>query len=125
MVIWDSLYSSIFLFIYFVYQYCINAGVQKKNLFLLLIGANSAMHQSEFLATTCNLLKAREKSSAQSAIAFGFASLWLKKLAREFYGNQKAQQSQSRNYFGQPLENFSNSIGFGRTYPNTGELFPG
>ena len=91
MVIWDSLYSSIFLFIYFVYQYCINAGVQKKkNLSLLLIGANSAMNQSEFLATTCNLLKAREKSRTQGAIAFGFASLWLKKLAREFYGNQKA-----------------------------------
>ena len=36
--------------------------------------------QSEFLAITCNLLKAREKSrtQGQGAIGFGFASVWLK-----------------------------------------------
>ena len=36
------------------------------------------MNQSEFLAITCNLLKAREKSRVQGAIGFGFASHWLK-----------------------------------------------
>ena len=37
-------------------------------------GANSAMNQSQFLAITCNLLKAREKSRVHRAIGFGFAS---------------------------------------------------
>ena len=39
--------------------------------------ANAAMNQSEFLAMTCDLLKAREKSRAQGqgAIGFGFASV--------------------------------------------------
>ena len=37
------------------------------------------MNQSEFLAITCNLLKAREKSRVQGAVCFGFASHWLKK----------------------------------------------
>ena len=36
------------------------------------------MNQSKFLAITCNLLKAREKSRVQGAIGFGFASHWLK-----------------------------------------------
>ena len=36
------------------------------------------MSQSEFLKSTCNLLKAREESSAQGGIGFGFASQWLK-----------------------------------------------
>ena len=36
------------------------------------------MNQSEFLAITCNLLKAREKSRVQNAIGFDFASQWLK-----------------------------------------------
>ena len=37
-------------------------------------GANSAMNQSQFLAITCNLLEAREKSRLHGAIGFGFAS---------------------------------------------------
>ena len=41
-------------------------------------GANSAMNQSEFLAITLNLLKAREISRVQGKIGFGFASHWLK-----------------------------------------------
>ena len=41
-------------------------------------GADSAMNQSQFLAITCNMLKAREKSRVQGAIGFGFASRWLK-----------------------------------------------
>ena len=36
-------------------------------------GANSAMNQSQFLAITCNLLTAREKSRVHRAIGFGFA----------------------------------------------------
>ena len=41
-------------------------------------GAASEMNQSQFLAITCNMLKAREKSRVQGAIGFGFASHWLK-----------------------------------------------
>ena len=40
--------------------------------------ANSAMNQSQFLATTCNSLKAWEKSRVHGVIGFGFASHWLK-----------------------------------------------
>ena len=36
------------------------------------------MNQSEFLATTINLLKAREKSRVQGTIGFAFASRWWK-----------------------------------------------
>ena len=36
------------------------------------------MNQSEFLAITCDLLKALEKSRVQGSIGFGFASLSLK-----------------------------------------------
>ena len=41
-------------------------------------GAGSAMNQSQFLAITCNSLKAREKSRLHGATGFGFASHWLK-----------------------------------------------
>ena len=47
-------------------------------------GANNAMNQSEFLLITSNSLKEREKSRVHGAIGFGFASHWLKKLARVF-----------------------------------------
>ena len=36
------------------------------------------MHQSQYLATTCNSLKAREESRVRGAIGFGLASDWLK-----------------------------------------------
>ena len=51
-----------------------------------MTGANSAMKQSEYLAITCNLLKAREKSHVQGAIGFGFgfASNWLKNWCETF-----------------------------------------
>ena len=42
------------------------------------------MNQSEFLAITFSLLKARKKSRLHRAIGFGSASHWLEKLAREF-----------------------------------------
>ena len=42
------------------------------------------MNQSQFLANTCNSLKAREKSGVRGAIDFDFTSHWLKKLARAF-----------------------------------------
>ena len=41
-------------------------------------GASSTMNQSQFLAITCNSLKAREKSRVHVAIGFGFTSHWLK-----------------------------------------------
>ena len=41
-------------------------------------GAASEMSQSQFLAITCNSLKAREKSHVHGASGFGFASHWLK-----------------------------------------------
>ena len=41
-------------------------------------GADGAMNQSQFLAITCNSLKAREKLRVHGAIGFGFASHWLK-----------------------------------------------
>ena len=47
-------------------------------------GADSAMIQSQFLAITCNSLKAREISRVQRTIAFGFASHWLKNWRESF-----------------------------------------
>ena len=47
-------------------------------------GADSAMNQSQFLAITCNSLKAREKSRVHGAIGFGFASHWLKNWRQSF-----------------------------------------
>ena len=41
-------------------------------------GADSTINQSQFLAITCDSLKAREKSCVRGAIGFGFASHWLK-----------------------------------------------
>ena len=46
--------------------------------------ANSAMNQSQFLAITCNSLKAQKKSRVHSAIGFGFASYWLKNWHESF-----------------------------------------
>ena len=47
-------------------------------------GADGAMNQSQFLAITCNTLKAREKSRVNGAIGFGFASHWLKSWRESF-----------------------------------------
>ena len=47
-------------------------------------GTNSAMNQSEFLAITCNSLEAQERSREHGAIAFGFASHWLKNWRESF-----------------------------------------
>ena len=44
----------------------------------ITMGENSAINQSQFLAITCNSLKAWEKSLIHDVIAFGFASHWLK-----------------------------------------------
>ena len=41
-------------------------------------GAECGMNQSQFLAITCNSLKAWETSCVHGAIGFGFASHWLK-----------------------------------------------
>ena len=42
------------------------------------------MNQSQFLAITCNSLKAREKSRVRGAIGFCFASHWLKNWRESF-----------------------------------------
>ena len=42
------------------------------------------MNQSQFLAITCNSLKARETSRVQGAIALGFAYHWLKNWRESF-----------------------------------------
>ena len=58
-----------------------------KHLFRpITTGANSAMNESQFLAITGNLLKARKKSCVHGTIGFGFgfASRWLKNW-REFF----------------------------------------
>ena len=47
-------------------------------------GADSAMNQSQFLAITCNSLKAREKSRLRGEIGFGFDSHWLKNWRESF-----------------------------------------
>ena len=47
-------------------------------------GADSAMDQSQFLAITCNSLKAREKCRIHGAIGFGFTSHWLKNWREAF-----------------------------------------
>ena len=56
----------------------------KKLLRPIKIGTNSAMNQSQFLAITCNSLKAREKSRVQGAIGFGLGSHWLKNWRESF-----------------------------------------
>ena len=43
------------------------------------------MNQSEFLAITWYLLKAREKSRGQGAIGFSFAFQWLKDWLDSFF----------------------------------------
>ena len=45
---------------------------------------NSAGNQSQFIAITCNSLKAREKSRVRGAIGFGFTSHWLKNWRESF-----------------------------------------
>ena len=42
------------------------------------------MNQSQFLASTCNSLEARERSRVHGSIGFGFASHWLKNWRESF-----------------------------------------
>ena len=62
---------------------------------LITRGANCAKNQSEFLAITRNLFKAREKSSVQGVIGFVFASHWLKNW-REFFTAIKKRGNHNR-----------------------------
>ena len=50
----------------------------------ITIGTNSVMNQSQFLAITCNLLEAREKSRVHGGVGFGCASHWLKNWCESF-----------------------------------------
>ena len=56
----------------------------KQLLWPITAGADSAMNQSQFLAITCNSLKARERSRVHGAISFGFASHWMKNWRESF-----------------------------------------
>ena len=47
-------------------------------------GVDSATNQSQFLAITCDLLVAREKSHVHGTIGFGFDSHWLKNWHESF-----------------------------------------
>ena len=58
-------------------------------------GADSATNQSQFLEITCNTLKAREKSRLHGAIAFCFASHWLKNWRESF---KPITKRSNRNY---------------------------
>ena len=58
-------------------------------------GVDSAINQSQFLAITCNSLKAREKSRIHGAIGFGFSSLWLKNWCESF---KPITKSSNRNH---------------------------
>ena len=48
------------------------------------------MNQTEFLTSTCDLLKSLETLSAQCPIEFGFSFHLLKKLDRDFSANYYA-----------------------------------
>ena len=56
----------------------------KQLIWPITTGANSTINQSQFLAISCNSLKAREKSRIHGAIGFGFASHWLKNWHKSF-----------------------------------------
>ena len=56
----------------------------KQLLLPITTGAASEMNQSQFLAITCNSIKAREKSRLHGAIGFGFASHWFKNWRESF-----------------------------------------
>jgi len=56
----------------------------KQSLRPTATGTNSAMNQSQFPATICNSLKAREKSRVRCAIGFGCTSHWLKNWHKSF-----------------------------------------
>ena len=58
--------------------------MKSKNQRPITTGENGAVNQSEFLAITCNSLKAREKSCVHGAIGFGFDSHWLKNWRESF-----------------------------------------
>ena len=53
---------------------------------------NSTINQSEFLAITWNLLKARENLRVQGAIGFGSASRWLKNWRKTFKPTTKSSK---------------------------------
>ena len=63
----------------------VKKSIPNKLLRPITTGANSARNQSEFLATVCNLLKAREKSREQGANTFGFRLAHWLKIWREIF----------------------------------------
>ena len=67
-------------------------------------GADSATNQSQFLAITCNLLKAREKSRVHGVIGFGLASHWLKNWRESFKPITKRSDRNHEVTFVSPLK---------------------
>ena len=76
----------------------------------ITIGTNSAMNQSQFLAITCISLEAREKSRAQGAIGFGFASHWLKNWRESFKPITKRSNRNNVISFDSHLKTALNSV---------------
>ena len=77
------------------FQRTVEKPIPKQLLRATTTGENSAMNQSQFLAITCNSLKAREKSRAHGAIGFGFASHRLKNWRESF---KPIAKSSNRNH---------------------------
>ena len=66
------------------------------------------MNQSQFLAITCDLLQAREKSRVHGVMGFSFASHWLKNWRESFKSIIKRS---NRNHEVTSFENFSKEHG--------------
>ena len=66
------------------FQMTVKKPKPKQLLRPITTGADNTMNQSQFLAITCNSLKAREKSRVYGAIGFGFTSHWLKNWRESF-----------------------------------------
>ena len=91
-------------------------------------GADSTMNQSQFLAITCNSLKARKILRVRGAIGSGFVSHWLKKWHGFFEPITKRGNRNHVITFDSHLKTAlnpysgDNSIGFDYTYPVYSDL---
>ena len=74
------------------------------------------MNQAEFLAITCNLPKAWEKSRVQGVVCFGFASNWLKNWCETFEPITKRSNHNHVITFDSHLKIRSNSKVNGNSY---------
>ena len=83
-----AIITNYYYYYYYYYQSRFQMTVEKPKPKQLLqpitTKVDSAMNQSQLLAITCNLLKARENLRVHGAIGFGFASHWLKNGCESF-----------------------------------------